>query len=158
MRARAHSSHAPLRTRTHHHTLCTPLLECNRAHLGAIERTRLEASHDPLQVNSPIFPSFFHCAKPALFPHTTTILTPPLPTTKHLHPPNGQRRNAATVQIFPISIFSLIFPFCLNKPISPNFFILSQIKFILRHNPLLQIVLFYSVLVLFNFAGGWVRF
>jgi hypothetical protein len=47
LHARAHSRCAPLCARAHHHTLCTPLHECNRAHLGSIEGTHSEASCDP---------------------------------------------------------------------------------------------------------------
>ena len=91
LRARAHSSYAPLCAWAHHHTLCTPLHKCDRAH-------QFRGLTWPFLGHIP--PRSFTCTVLALSPpflhpaHCHNIYTtsthhhsihPPLPITTHGH-------------------------------------------------------------------------
>jgi hypothetical protein len=90
-------------------TLCTALLEYDRAHLCVIEHTSSKASRDPFLGHFSLYPPH---SPPEPYPFSPTILSSPA----HLNPPNhhptfpSPPNHLRTAVAIPITPISTIFP------------------------------------------------
>jgi hypothetical protein len=131
VRVQRPTSHTHLLCAHAHHTLCTVLLEYDRAHLGAIEGTRLEPSRDLFlshflsfslslslcAVHSPHPIFVLTSPKPSLTPPYTA--THPLPSHRATSAPPPHHHTATTGPSF-IPFFPIFFS--LTNPTSHHFF------------------------------------